>query len=355
MERVQRVIEKMKKQGFTQILITDPDSIWYLTGIFVEPYERMYAMLLKDTGDQTLFLNDLFFVPETEIEKVWFSDTDDCVGKLAEKIDPTKILGVDKAWSARYLIPLIERFDGLKVALSSDCVDDCRAVKDEEEIRKMKKASEINDSVIEKAASYVKVGMKEKDVADFIHQCYLEEGASGESFNTIVSFGKNAADPHHEPDDTVLEEGMCVLIDMGCVYDKYCSDMTRTYFCGNPSERQQKIHEIVRKANENAEKAIRPGVKLKDIDAIARDYITKAGYGTAFNHRLGHFIGQRDHEMGDVSATSEIIAEPGMIFSIEPGIYLKDDFGVRIEDLVLVTEDGCEVLNRVDKNWKLVG
>ena len=146
-------------------------------------------------------------------------------------------------------------------------------------------------------------------------------------------------------DGTVLKEGDCVLFDMGCVKDRYCSDMTRTWFCGQPTEKQVAVHDLVRRANEAAEALIKPGVRLCDLDAAARDLIAEAGYGEYFNHRLGHFIGQTDHEKGDVSSANTAVAKPGMIFSIEPGIYLPGEFGVRVEDLVLVTEDGCEVLN----------
>ena len=153
----------------------------------------------------------------------------------------------------------------------------------------------------------------------------------------------------------MLKEGDCVLFDMGCVKDRYCSDMTRTWFGAQPTEKQAAVHDLVRRANEAAEALIKPGVKLCDLDAAARDLITKAGYGEYFNHRLGHFIGQTDHEKGDVSAANTDTVKPGMIFSIEPGVYLPGKFGVRVEDLVIVTETGCEVLNHVDKHWSVVG
>ena len=191
--------------------------------------------------------------------------------------------------------------------------------------------------------------MTEREVAEFIDAQFRAHGCEGPSFTTIVSFGANAADPHHEPDDTVLKEGDCVLFDMGCVKSRYCSDMTRTWFCGQPTEKQAAVHDLVRRANEAAEALIKPGVRLCELDAAARDLITEAGYGAYFNHRLGHFIGQTDHEKGDVSSANTAVARPGMIFSIEPGVYLPGEFGVRVEDLVLVTETGCEVLNRNDK------
>lgn len=355
LERVERVLRAMKEKNLEQLIVSDPKSIWYLTGVDVAPFERLLALLLRTDGNHVLFLNNLFHVPKTDLTEVWFSDTDDSIGMIAEKIMPDAALGIDKEWPARFLIPLMERCPRMTPVLASDCVDDCRAVKDEEEKKLMREASRINDLVMERVADFVKEGMTEKQVADFIEREYLKEGCSGPSFSSIVSFGKNAADPHHEPDDTVLHAGECVLVDMGCKKDRYCSDMTRTFFCKSVTPRQTEIYDLVRRANEAAEALIRPGVRFCDIDAAARDLITEAGYGPNFNHRLGHFIGQSEHEKGDVSSANTMPVKAGMIFSIEPGIYLEGDFGVRIEDLVLVTEDGCERLNRVDKSLRIIG
>lgn len=353
--RIDRVMENMKQAGLAQMIVCDPESIWYLTGVSVDPGERLFALLLRTKGPCVLFLNQLFTVPSAPYEEVWFSDTDDGVGLLAGKLEKTRTVGIDKEWTARFLIPLLEKRPDLKPVLASDCVDSCRAVKDEQEIALMKEASRINDLVNEEASRFIREGMTEKQVASFIDAQYLKYGCSGESFPTIVSFGANAADPHHMPDETVLKAGDCVLLDMGCVKDRYCSDMTRTFFCRKADPKYTAIHDLVREANEKAESLIRPGVKLCEIDAAARDLIRAAGYGEYFTHRLGHFIGQTDHEQGDVSSVSSLTAQPGMIFSIEPGVYLPGRFGVRVEDLVLVTQTGCEVLNHVDKHWKIIG
>ena len=353
--RIERVLEHMRGRGLSQMLVSDPKSIWYLTGVDVEPYERLFCLLIREYGNHVFFLNRLYNVKDTGFEEVWFTDTDDSIGMMAGRVDGTASLGIDKEWKAGFLIPLMERCPGLRPVLASDCVDDCRAVKDETEIRLMKEASRINDEVNTLASEYIREGMTEKEVAAFIDQAFLDRGCSGNSFSTIVSFGANAADPHHEPDDTRVREGDCVLIDMGCVWNRYCSDMTRTFFFRKADAFQTKIHDLVREANEKAESIIRPGVRFCEIDAAARDLIAEAGYGEYFNHRLGHFIGQTDHEKGDVSSANERTAEPGMIFSIEPGIYLPGQFGVRVEDLVIVTEDGCELLNRADKHWRIIG
>ena len=354
-ERIARVRTALESCGLTQMIVCDPKSVWYLTGVAVEPYERLLALYLPVAGEPTLFLNKLFNVPNPPCRAIWHTDTDAPVEQIAVVVDAGKPLGIDKEWPARFLIPLMEAHPAMPVKLASDCVDNCRACKDEAEQELMRTASHINDLVNEEAKHYVKAGMTERQVAEFIDARFRAHGCEGPSFTTIVSFGANAADPHHEPDDTVLKEGDCVLFDMGCVKDRYCSDMTRTWFCGQPTEKQAAVHDLVRRANEAAEALIKPGVKLCDLDAAARDLITEAGYGEYFNHRLGHFIGQTDHEKGDVSSANRTEVRPGMIFSIEPGVYLPGEFGVRVEDLVLVTETGCEVLNHNDKHWDVIG
>ena len=315
----------------------------------------MLALYLRRDGNHALFLNRLFPEPEADCRQIWFSDTDDCVAMVAEQVDGSKPLGIDKEWPAMFLLPLMDRLPGCRCVLASDCVDNVQACKDSVEQDLMREASRINDLVMERAAARLKEGVTEKEIADYIVSQYTAEGCDSEAFQTIVSFGPNAADPHHEPDDTVLKVGDCIVIDMGCKKARYCSDMTRTYFCKEAPAEYAAIHDLVRSANELAESMIRPGVPLCDLDKAARDHIAAAGYGEYFTHRLGHFIGQNDHEKGDVSSANHNLAKPGMIFSIEPGVYLPGKFGVRVEDLVLVTENGCEVLNHVDKHWKTVG
>lgn len=355
-DRISRVLAKMEKKGLTQLIVSDPLSIRFLTGIMVHPGERLYALILRTNGKHTMLLNYLYFVKDTGYEEVWFSDMEDQIAIIAENIDPTQTLGIDKNWPARFLIPLQEKLPELKTVWGSDCVDDVRAEKNEEEIAIMKKASEINDSVMLKVMDFIKEGMTEKEVADFIDAEFLAAGASGVSFDTIVCFGANAADQHHEPSDTrKLQAGECILIDMGCIWNGYCSDMTRTFYCKSANPEHTKIHDIVHEAVLRAEAVIKPGVRFCDIDAQARDYIAEKGYGEYWKIRLGHFIGQEDHEYGDVSPINKNLAVPGMVFSIEPGIYLEGEHGVRIEDLVLVTEDGCEILNKVDKKWCIIG
>lgn len=355
-ERAARVMKALKEDGITQILITDPMSIYYLTGVYVAPFERFYALYLREDGEHVYFLNRLFTVPEeTGLKHVWHSDTDNPTEQVAEYLDHEAVLGVDKDLKARFLLPLMERKAAAGFVNASLAVDRTRGIKDEEEQKKMREASAINDRAMAKFRTLIHEGVTEKEVADQMLGIYLELGADGYSFDPLVAFGANAADPHHAPDDTVIQPGDCVLFDVGCIRDGYCSDMTRTFYYREVSEAHRSIHDTVRRANEAAIAKIRPGIPLCELDKEARDLITEAGYGPNFNHRLGHFIGLSEHEYGDVSSANMQKAEPGMIFSIEPGIYLPGDTGVRVEDLVLVTEDGCEVLNHAPKMLEVIG
>lgn len=334
-------------RGLSQILVCDPRSIQYLVGAYVEPGERFLGLLLRaDQARPTLFLNKLFTAPEgIEADVVAFNDTDDPIALLAEHCATAAALGCDKNLPARFLIPMMERNIAAGFALASDAVDDARAIKDDEERTLMRAASATNDAAMARFRELVHEGATEQEIAGKLEDIYRELGAQGHSFTPIVSFGANAADPHHEPDGTVLKEGDVVLFDVGCRQDEYCADMTRTFFFGKPDEEQRRVYEIVRQANEAGRAAVHPGARFCDIDGAARKVIEDAGYGPYFTHRLGHQIGLDVHEPGDVSSVNEACVQQGMCFSIEPGIYLPGRFGVRIEDLVIVTENGCEVLN----------
>lgn len=352
--RIERVIDEMKARGLQQFLLTDPHSIDYLSGVQVEPGERLFALLLRSDGKHRFFINKLFPLPETVIPISDFSDTDDSIALLAEFISPGEMLGIDKIWPARFLLPLMERAAAARYRDASICVDIVRALKDREEQELMRQASKLNDQVIEEVAGHLRVGMSELQVAEFICRRYVDLGAKGASFTPIVAFGDHAANPHHENSERLLEAGDVVLLDIGCQLNGYCSDMTRTYLTAEPEPRLRDVYELVRLANVHAEAMIKPGVRMHEIDAAARDVITAGGFGPQFTHRLGHFIGREVHEFGDVSSENDWVARPGMIFSIEPGIYLEGEFGVRIEDLVLVTVDGCEVLNQVSKDLTIL-
>lgn len=345
-ERIEAVMRNLERQGLSQMLVCDPRSIQYLTGAYVEPGERFLGLALSVGRKPVLLLNELFGAPDgIPCDVRAFKDTDDPLALAAELFDPARPLGCDKNLAARFLIPLMERDAASGFVLASDAVDDARAIKSAAERDLMRAASRTNDAGMARFKELVREGVTEAEVAGQLEGIYRELGAQGHSFAPIVSFGKNAADPHHEPDGTRLAAGDVVLFDVGCRQGEYCADMTRTFFFGEPTPKQREVYETVRRANEAAQRLVAPGVRFCDIDAAARSVIDEAGYGPYFTHRLGHQIGLDVHEPGDVSAAHDAPVEAGMCFSIEPGIYLPGEFGVRIEDLVVVTEDGCEVLN----------
>ncbi|HIW76749.1 MULTISPECIES: M24 family metallopeptidase [Gordonibacter] len=344
--RIETVMQNLAERNLSQMLVCDPRSIQYLTGAYVEPGERFLGLILAKGAEPMLVLNELFTAPDDCTCTVRpYSDTDDPLALVAELCDADEALGCDKNLAARFLIPLMERGAAARFVLASDAVDDARALKDEAERAAMRAASHTNDAAMARFRELVHEGVTESEVAGQLEGIYRDLGAQGHSFTPIVSFGANAADPHHEPDNTRLAPGDVVLFDVGCRQDEYCADMTRTFFFGEPTNQQREVYETVRRANEAARALVKPGVRFCDLDRAARAVIEEAGYGPYFTHRLGHQIGLDVHEPGDVSATHNAPVEPGMCFSIEPGIYLPGNFGVRIEDLVLVTEEGCEVLN----------
>lgn len=347
MDRVGRVMGELSgEHPGSQLLVTDPWSIFYLTGFYAEMYERFSGVLLRDGERPVIFDNALYPIDAYDnADVVVFSDTDDLAQVLMERIDPDAPLGVDGQMRSGFLLPLQERRAAPSFFLGGYAVARTRGRKDARERELMRASSRANDAVMAQLPGLVRPGITERGIAKQLLDLYHEQGCQGFSFEPIVSFGAHAADPHHEPDDTVLGDDEVVLFDIGGRRDGYCSDMTRTFFWGNPDEESRRIHDVVRHANEAAEALVRPGVRFCDIDRCARQIIEDAGYGQYFTHRLGHSIGLQDHEPGDVSLANMDPVEPGMTFSIEPGIYLPGRTGVRIEDLVLVTEDGCEVLN----------
>ena len=353
-ERINRVYGKMKEMNLDYLLITDSSSINYLTDVRNWPGERFYCLMLSTKREPVFFLNKLFAVSkDLPIEEVWFADTEDPTIYLAKYIDDHSVVGIDKFMAAKWLLSLMEKKQATYVN-GSLAVDGVKMVKEEKEIELMRKASLINDAAIEQLAATIKEGDSEDDIAARLLPIYQSMEAYEYSFEPIVAFQVKGSDPHHGHDGTILQEGDSITIDMGCKYQGYCSDMTRTYFYKKISERQKYIYNLVRKANESAEAIIKPGVRLCDIDKTARDIIANEGYGEYFTHRLGHFIGRDCHEFADVSAAFDLPVEEGMIFSIEPGIYLPGEFGVRIEDLVLVTKDGCEILNHYSKDIQII-
>ncbi|MCB2300515.1 M24 family metallopeptidase [Clostridium tagluense] len=354
-ERLNKVLKIMGDKKIPQMIVSDSNAIFYLTGKWILPGERMLALYLNTNGNNKLFINELFPISEDlGVEMVWYSDTDKPVEILLKHINKDLPMGIDKNWAAHFLLRLMELKGGSAFVNGSSIIDEVRSSKDEKEKEFLRASSKLNDIAVEKMIKLVTKKCTEKKMGKLLGDMWEEMGAEGHSFDPIVGYGANAADPHHVMDNSTVKEGDCVVIDIGCIKDSYCSDMTRTVFYKSVSEHSREVYNIVREANKRGIEKVKPGVRFCDIDAAARDYITEKGYGKYFTHRLGHSIGIEDHEFGDVSSVNTDKVEVGMCFSIEPGIYIPGDVGVRIEDLVIVTQDGCEVLNHYTKDLIIV-
>ncbi|MBQ9197940.1 MAG: aminopeptidase P family protein [Clostridia bacterium] len=348
-ERIARVVKRMKEMGLDQTLISAPSSLFYLTGKWIFPGERMVALYINDLGEATLFANRLFALSGSiDIPLVEYDDTEDCIAILAERLMPGEI-GIDKDWPSRFTIRLMEARDDLTPKIGSPCIDQTRLYKDARELDLMRESSLKNDSSILNTIRQIRPGMTEVQLADIYLRESSIQGSTGPSFEPLICFGANCAEPHHVTDQTPLKTGDSIIIDVGLTWRNYCSDMTRTVFLGKATDEQKRVYDIVCAANAAGRAAVHPGIPMKEIDRAARKVIEDAGYGKYFIHRTGHGIGLEVHEFPDVSASSEAIAMPGMCFSVEPGIYLPGRFGVRVEDLVAVTEDGCETLNHAPR------
>ena len=220
-------------------------------------------------------------------------------------------------------------------------------IKTEEEIKKLRKAAKIGSDCFDYICTIIKPGMTEKEISKKIYDFFVKNGATGLSFDTIVGAGINSAQIHSIPTDRIIEEKDIILIDMGCVYDGYCSDMSRTIFVGEPTQKQKEIYNLVIEAYENAISNIKIGITTKEADLFGRQKILDKGYDYA--HALGHGIGTEVHENPILSPKREDLLEENMVFSIEPGIYLENEFGVRIEDVGLLTKQGLEMFSNVSK------
>lgn len=354
-ERLDNVLQLMKEKKMPQMIVSDSNTIFYLTGKWFHTGERMIALYININGNNKLFLNDLFPVNEDlGVEIIRFNDNQEPVEMLSRFVQKDKPMGIDKTWPARFLLKLMEFGGGSTFINGSEITDRVRMSKDEKEIELMRESSRINDIAVDKLIKSISPQYTEEQLGNMLVGIYKDLGAEAFSFDPIVGYGANAADPHHGNDDSTLKEGDCIVIDIGCRKASYCSDMTRTVFYKCVPEKSREVYEIVKEANLRGIEKVKPGVRFCDIDAAARDYIEEKGYGKYFTHRLGHSIGIEDHDFGDVSSVNLDTVQPGMIFSIEPGIYLPGEVGVRIEDLVLVTENGCEVLNKYSKELTII-
>ncbi|MGM0641652.1 MAG: M24 family metallopeptidase [Thermotogota bacterium] len=352
-ERIEKLVKSMIENEISQYIISSTEDIFYFTGEWIESGERLLTLLIDYNSEPVLIVNKLFPIENSDLQIIFYDDSENPIDLLSRYIKKNKNIAIDKNWPSKFLIKLLSKKEFIPKD-KSELIEELRMIKSSDEIKKMKASSRLNDDAIEEVINLVPEMLPEKYLARAAENIINKIGFSGVSFSPLVAFGGNCGEPHHESDFTKIKNGDSVIIDMGGIKNRYCSDMTRTVFYGEPGENARKVYDIVLQANLKAIESVKPGMKFSDIDLAARNIIEKHGYGKFFTHRTGHSIGIEVHEWPYVSKENDMIVKPGMIFSIEPGIYIPNQFGVRIEDLVLVTENGVEVLNNYTKEMQIL-
>jgi Xaa-Pro aminopeptidase len=340
-----------EKQGYPY-LITDLNNIKYLTG-----FSGSNAYLVID-DKKSYFISDSRYeeyvkavLPENIEFVLQTGSTADALKACFSKINRKNLFVESHSMTLAQHAGFKKGLKGIKIIpMDDDPVNFIRMVKDEGEISIMREAAAITDRCFYHLLKFIKPGMTEWDVAVEIEMYYKKNGCTACSFDPIVASGTGSSMPHYIPSmDKKIARGEILLIDMGCVFKGYNSDLTRTVFVGKIDNSLEKIYNIVYEAQGKALKAVRAGLDTQKLDNVARSFITDQGYGENFGHGLGHGLGIEIHEMPAVKKNSSIKLKKNMVITIEPGIYIPGSGGVRIEDMVLVTAGGCEVLTRCSK------
>lgn len=347
----------MISQEIDVVYLDNPNTVAYFTNFESNPHERIVAYIVTQK-------NHFLFVPTLEKEEASNRSNVSNVYSYGDEENPWAIIqertaelaqniqlvciDEESLTVARYF-QLQEAFETKNFQNVGSFIDQMRVVKTDEEIEKMIVAGKLADDALQIGIDALQEGISEQEVAARIDMEMKYRGVSEMSFSTLVLFGDHAASPHGNPGSRKLKPNELVLFDLGVIYNGYASDATRTVAFGSVSEHEEEVYRIVLEANQTAQAAVKPGMRAGELDQIARKVIEEAGYGEYFSHRLGHGIGKTAHEFPSIHGSNETILEPGMCFSIEPGIYIPGDVGVRIEDCVYVTKDGCEPFTFTDK------
>ncbi len=354
-KRVSRLQKKLRRKKIDAILVAQPENRRYLSNYSATDHGILESSgyLLIPASGRPYLLTDSRFTLQAEEEaagyviKVYRKGLLKLLEKLLPKLDIAS-LGFESEYtlhsSAQRLTKMTHK---LKVHLVPmvGTVEKMRVIKSDDEIALLRESTRLNEKVFKLVYNSIEPGMTEREIALTIELTMRELGAESPSFDTIVAFGTNAAKPHAVPTDRALQSGELVLIDMGLVYKGYCSDMTRTFVAGKPDKIFRQRLGVVRKAQLAGIAKLRAGVRGKDVDQAARRVISDAGYGDFFGHGLGHGVGLAVHEEPRLSRQSRKKLKPGMIVTIEPGIYLPEWGGIRLENMAIVRKDGCELLN----------
>lgn len=361
-QNLKKLQNYMISEEIDVVYLDEPTTVAYFTNFESNPHERIVAYIVTQS-------DEFLFVPTLEKEEATHNSTVDTIYSYGDGENPWAIIE-EKTAEITDTIDFVcidensltvERYFHLQKAFNTEnfenigsFVENIRVVKTNDEIEKMLKAGELADEALQLGIDSLEKGITEQEVAAIIEMAMKNKGVSEMSFPTLVLFGDHAASPHGSPGDRKLKENELVLFDLGVIYNGYASDATRTVAFGTINEKAKEIYETVLKAERAAQAAVKPGMRAGELDQIARKIIEDAGYGEYFTHRLGHGIGKTAHEFPSIHGSNETLLESGMCFSIEPGIYIPGEIGVRIEDCVYVTEDGCEPFTTLDKELETI-
>ncbi|TDM10606.1 M24 family metallopeptidase [Macrococcus lamae] len=349
-EKINYLKQQLTKLNVDALWLTNPENINYFTGFLSNPHERLLALLI--THD-----HKTLFVPKMEMQAAEAVFDGSIIGYLDTE-NPYKLqtfsferIAIESEHlTVKRLEELKSNFSMMEYVSIDQTIKDVRNIKSADELEILKTAAKYADQAVEIGVKALTEGISETAVVRLIEAEMMKiDGISAMSFDTMVLFGDHASLPHGTPGNRALKTGEYVLFDLGVVYKGYCSDITRTVAFGETAPLHNQIHAIVTEANNRAIQLVKPGVRIADCDAAARDYITEQGYGEQFPHRLGHGLGISVHEFPDISSANDDVFKEGMVFTIEPGIYLEGEVGVRVEDDLVVTSNGYEVLTHYPK------
>lgn len=354
-DRLSRLQAILKRKKISALLVTHPGNRRYLSGYTPTDHniqESSGVLLIPAKGDPYLLTDSRFFLQAEEeaagyTVQLYNRGMIPCLQTILPELDVRR-LGFESHYmlhsTAGRLSAMADKLEVDLVPLTS-LVEGIRVVKTEEEIEKIRTSVLLNESVFQKVYSTIHPGKSELEIAMAIESLMRKMGAESPSFETIVAFGTNAAKPHAVPTERRLQKNEPVLVDMGLVLDGYCSDMTRTFVAGKPDKVFTDRLRIVRKAQLEAMKVLRAGVTCREVDRAARRVIRESGYGNYFGHALGHGVGIDVHEEPRLAYSSRKKLRSGMVVTIEPGIYLPEWGGIRLENMAVVRDNGCELLN----------
>jgi D-alanyl-D-alanine dipeptidase len=358
--RMERAGRAAQDAGLAGVLVTPGPDLLYLTGYAPMAITERLTMLVISPDSEPAMVVPTLERPDAEsapgsskLTLTGWSDGSDPYEAAASRLDPQGRYAISDAAWAMHLLGLQSRLPESEYVAMTEVLPMLRAVKDADELERMTAAGEAADAAFYDILEVQFADRKETDIGADLAEALEAHGHSEVDF-TVVGSGPNGANPHHDVGGRVIEEGDMVVLDFGGLKDGYSSDTTRTVHVGEPTEEERKVHEIVREAQQAGYDAVRPGIACQEIDRAARAVIADAGYGEQFIHRVGHGIGLTSHEPPYMVEGEEHLLEPGICFSIEPGIYLRDRFGVRIEDIVTVIEGGARRLNNTPRELQIV-